>query len=203
MAAGAVKPAVSYAAVAARGTEGSHSPSQDPDSPTIHPERPKGKTRESKVSFAEHASPNERTSLLRQQSTSSGEQHEYDADDDGNGDDDDEEREDEGLVARARRAVGLGKSKPPNRLPLYANDGRTQRPVPMRGALGALLGLILVGVLVAGAMLVQSGSMCVILNLGRDSHPCVHRSQHWPVSASTFSPDSRISYSVGRNKRTA
>jgi hypothetical protein len=189
MAAGAVVPAVSYAAVAARGAEATHSPSQDPDSPTIPPDHPKGKTRESKVSFAEHASPNERTSLLRQQSTSSSEQHEYDADDDDNGDDDDDEREDEGLIARARRAVGLGTSKSPNRLPLYADDGRTQRPVPMRGALGAVLGLILVGVLVAGAMLVQSGSTCVVLNFGRDSCSVDHntgpspRPPHSPTPA--------------------
>ncbi|KAG8777938.1 hypothetical protein FRC12_000112 [Ceratobasidium sp. 428] len=154
MAAGAVKPAVSYAAVAARGTE--HSSSGDPDSPTDPPERPKGKTRDSKVSFAENETPNERTSLLRQRDTENGEQREYDAEEEDNGEVD-SDREDEGLVARARRAIGFGNSNHRDRLPLYANDGRTQRPVPLRGALGAVLGLILVVVLVAGALLVRSG----------------------------------------------
>ncbi|QRV94040.1 gamma-glutamyltranspeptidase [Ceratobasidium sp. AG-Ba] len=158
MAAGAVKPAVSYAAVAARNTEHSsaeNSPIDRPNPPGPAPERPKGKTRDSKVSFAEHQSPNERTSLLRQQDTENGEHHEYDAGDEDNGDDD-SEREDEGLIARARRAVGLGKSNHRDGLPLYAEDGRMQRPVPLRGALGAILGLILVAVLVAGAFLVRS-----------------------------------------------
>ncbi|KAG9103041.1 hypothetical protein FRC06_000368 [Ceratobasidium sp. 370] len=154
MAAGAVKPAVSYAAIAARGTQ--HGSSTDPESPTT-PDRPKGKTRDSKVSFAEHASPNERTRLLREQDDSSNEQGEYDAEEEDNAEED-SEREDEGLVARARRAIGFGKSNHYDRLPLYADDGRTQRPVPLRGALGAVLGLILVGVLVAGALLVQSGN---------------------------------------------
>ncbi|KAG9126209.1 hypothetical protein FRC07_004427 [Ceratobasidium sp. 392] len=155
MAAGAVKPAVSYAAVAARGTDHSSS-SGEAESPTAPQERPKGKTRDSKVSFAEHEAPNERTSLLRQQDAENGQQREYDAGEEDNGEED-SEREDEGLVARARRAIGLGRSNGYDRLPLYAEDGRTQRPVPLRGALGAVLGLILVVVLVAGALLVRSG----------------------------------------------
>jgi hypothetical protein len=160
MAAGAVRPAVSYAAVVAKGT--SASSAHDPDSPTLPPESPKGKARESKVSFADNSQPNERTALLRQQSSSSSDNR-YDEEEDGDRNDDDDgddEREDQGIVARAKRALGLGQDKRRDTLPLYAEDGRTQRPVPLRGALGALLGLILVAVLVAGAMLVQSGSEC-------------------------------------------
>lgn len=158
MAAGAVKPAVSYAAVAARAVNGS-SPPRDADSSTMPAERPAPKARESKVSFADRSTPDERTALLRQQSASSSEPNAYDADEDDNGEDDDEEQ-DRGIIARVRRAVGLGKQR--DSLPLYSDDGRTQRRVPLRGALGALLGLILVAVIVAGALLVQSGSKCVI-----------------------------------------
>ena len=156
MAAGAVKPAVSYAAVAARAVNDSSSP-REPGSSTTTSERPAPKARESKVSFADHSSPDERTALLRQQSSSS-DHNEYDADEDDNGEDDDEEQ-DRGIIARVKRAVGLGKQG--DSLPLYSDDGRTQRPVPLRGALGALLGLILVAMIVAGALLVQSGSKWV------------------------------------------
>lgn len=165
MTAAAVKPAVSYAAIAARGTSSS-SPPRDPDLSTTATERPAAKTRESKVSFADHSRPDERTALLRQQSSSSGEHNEYDADEDDDGEDEDEV-EDQGIIARARRAVGLGGQ--PDSLPLYSDDGRTQRQVPLNGALGALLGLILVAVLVAGAMLVQSGSTCVVADLAKSS----------------------------------
>ncbi|CAE6472341.1 unnamed protein product [Rhizoctonia solani] len=158
MAAGAIKPAVSYAAVVAKGT--SASSIHDPDSPPHTPQRtsPKGKARDNRVNFADNSTPNERTALLRQQSSSSG------------GNEADEEREedeeDRGFVARAKRALGLGKGDRET-LPLYAEDGRTQRPIRLRGGLGALLGLILVAVLVGGALLVRSGNH----DTGPSPHP--------------------------------
>lgn len=160
MPAGAIRPAVSYAAVVARGK--STSPSRDPDSPTRPAESVKGKARENKVTFADNSHPNERTALLRQQSSSSGERNGYETDEDRDGDDEDTEEAEQGIIARARRALRLGRDQQRDALPLYAEDGRTQRPIPLRGALGALLGLILVAALVASAMLVRSGSEFVL-----------------------------------------
>ncbi|KAL5631451.1 hypothetical protein ACGC1H_007092 [Rhizoctonia solani] len=158
MAAGAIKPAVSYAAVVAKGT--SASSLHDPDSPPHTPQRtsPKGKARDSRVNFADNSTPNERTTLLRQQSSSSS----------GNEGDEEceEDEEDTGFVARAKRALGLGKADR-DTLPLYAEDGRTQRPIRLGGGLGALLGLILVAVLVGGALLVRSGNH----DTGPSPHP--------------------------------
>ncbi|CUA66843.1 gamma-glutamyltranspeptidase [Rhizoctonia solani] len=154
MAAGAVKPAVSYAAVVAKGA--SASSQHDPDSPPHTPRRtsPKGKARDSRVNFADNSAPSERTALLRQQSSSSSENE------------GEEEEENGGFVARAKRAFGLGKGDRDS-LPLYAEDGRTQRPIRLRGGLGALLGLILVAVLVGGALLVRSGNN----DTGPSPHP--------------------------------
>ncbi|CAE6517831.1 unnamed protein product [Rhizoctonia solani] len=148
MAAGAIKPAVSYAAVVAKGT--SASSQHDPDSPPHTPEHrsPKGKARDSRVNFADNSAPNERTALLRQQHSSSSGEHESG---------DQEEEENKGFIARAKRALGLGTSKR-DTLPLYAEDGRTQRPIQLRGGLGAVLGLLVVAVLVGGALLVHSGN---------------------------------------------
>ncbi|CAE7066041.1 unnamed protein product [Rhizoctonia solani] len=148
MAAGAIKPAVSYAAIVAKGT--SASSQHDPDSPPHTPERrsPKGKARDSRVNFADNSAPNERTALLRQQHSSSSGEHESG---------DQEEEENKGFIARAKRALGLGTSKR-DTLPLYAEDGRTQRPIQLRGGLGAVLGLLVVAVLVGGALLVHSGN---------------------------------------------
>ncbi|KDN45193.1 hypothetical protein RSAG8_05108, partial [Rhizoctonia solani AG-8 WAC10335] len=135
MAAGAIKPAVSYAAVVAKGA--SASSQHDPDSPPRTPPHtsPKGKARDSRVNFADNSTPNERTTLLRQQSSSSSENE---------GDEGEEEEEDRGFVARAKRALGLGQGDR-DTLPLYAEDGRTQRPIGLP-------------VLVGGALLVHSGN---------------------------------------------
>ncbi|CAE6482871.1 unnamed protein product [Rhizoctonia solani] len=159
MAAGAVVPAASYAAIVAKGT--SASSQHDPDSPPHTPEHtsPKGKARDSRVNFADSSAPNERTALLRQQQSSSG------------GHEDDEEREEEeedrGFIARAKRALRFGQGDERDTLPLYAEDGHTQRPIRLRGGLGALLGLILLAVLVAGALLVHSGNH----DTGPSPHP--------------------------------
>ncbi|KAF8706098.1 Gamma-glutamyltranspeptidase, partial [Rhizoctonia solani] len=153
MAAGAVKPAVSYAAVVAKGT--SASSHHDPDSPSHgSPERtsPKGKARDSRVNFADSPAPNERTALLRQQRSPSSGSHGSDEEQG----DAYEEAEDRGFVTRAKRALGFGKGEN-DTLPLYAEDGRTQRRIRLSSGLGALLGLIIIAILIAGALLVRSG----------------------------------------------
>ncbi|KAF8757152.1 Gamma-glutamyltranspeptidase [Rhizoctonia solani] len=132
MAAGAVKPAVSYAA--------------------SERTSPKGKARDSRVNFADSPAPNERTALLRQQrSPSSGSRGSDEEQGDAY-----EEAEDRGFVTRAKRALGFGKGEN-DTLPLYAEDGRTQRRIRLSSGLGALLGLIIIAVLIAGALLVRSG----------------------------------------------
>ncbi|CAE6430634.1 unnamed protein product [Rhizoctonia solani] len=154
MAAGAVKPAVSYAAVVAKGTSASshHDPdSHSHDSPECA--SPKGKVRDSRVNFVDSSAPNERTALLRQQRSSSSSGHEAN---EGRDDEDDDDDEDSGFIARTKRALGFGKGER-DTLPLYAEDGRTQRPIRLSGGLGALLGLILITILIAGALLVRSG----------------------------------------------
>ncbi|CAE6452411.1 unnamed protein product [Rhizoctonia solani] len=157
MAAGAVKPAATYAAVVAKGT--SASSQHDPDSPPHTPDRasPKGKARDSRVNFADSSAPNERTALLRQQAPSNSGSE---------GDEEQDEQEDGGFIARTKRALGLGKGDRDS-LPLYAEDGRTQRPIRLNGGLGALLAFLLIAVLVGGALLVRSGNH----DTGPSPHP--------------------------------